>query len=105
MDLRSVVRASSGRSRRRRLVPGLLAGVIVLMALVVTVASLARAASGFLAVPASQPYHVAITDLASRSIIEGYADGDFGPGAPVTRQQFAKMIVLTCGYPVSENDV
>jgi len=43
--------------------------------------------------------------LASRNIIEGYANGDFGPGAPVTRQQFAKMIVLTCGYPVSENDV
>jgi len=30
--------------------------------------------------------------------------GSFRPGDPVTRQQFAKMVVLACGYPVTERD-
>jgi hypothetical protein len=105
MNLRAVVRASFGTSRPRRLTPSLLAGVIVFVALVAAFASLASAASSFPDVPASHQYYVAITDLASRNIIGGYVNGDFGPSATVTRQQFAKMIVLTYGYPVSENDV
>jgi hypothetical protein len=81
------------------------AGAIVLTALVVSIASLALAASTFPDVPATHPYYTAITDLASRGIIGGYANGNFGPGDDVKRQQFAKMIVLTGGYPVSESDV
>jgi uncharacterized protein YkwD len=38
--------------------------------------------------------------LASRGIVAGYGDGYFGPYEKVTRQQFAKMIVLTLGYTV-----
>ena len=106
MDLRSVVSASIGRSHRRRLAAGLAVGAIVLLALVMSIVSLALATSvSFPDVPASHPYYAAITDLASRSIIGGYANGNFGPADPVTRQQFAKMIVLTGGYPVSESDV
>ena len=41
----------------------------------------------------------------SRGIIGGYGDGTFGPGKEVTRQQFAKMIVLTGGYAASEANV
>jgi len=52
---------------------------------------------GFPDVPASHPYYEAITDLASRGIINGKADGKFWPDAEVTRQQFAKMIVGTLG--------
>ena len=33
------------------------------------------------------------------------SNGDFGPDDQVKRQQFAKMAVLTGGYPVSESDV
>lgn len=44
--------------------------------------------------PAS-PYLQAIAVMSMNRIIEGYEDGRFGPGELVTRQQFAKMIVLT----------
>ena len=47
------------------------------------------------------PYEAAIYDLAGRGIITGFEDGSFRPNAPVTRQQFAKMIVKTLGFPVT----
>ena len=56
-------------------------------------------------VPQSSPYYAAIADLAAGGVITGYDDGNFGPADPVTREQFAKMIVLVAGYPVSEADV
>ena len=56
-------------------------------------------------VPAGHPYYNAIYDLADRGIIAGYEDGTFGPGDPVTRQQFAKMIVKTLGYTVTGTEV
>ena len=49
--------------------------------------------------------YTAILDLASRGIVGGYANGNFGPADDVARQQFAKMAVLTGGYPVSEANV
>ena len=102
MNLRSVVRTSSGGSRRRRLTVSLGVGAILMVALVVSIVSLALATSpSFPDVPASHLYYAAITDLASRGIIGGYNNGNFGPGDPVTRQQFAKMIVKTAGYNVT----
>ena len=53
---------------------------------------------------AGSPYITAITDLSSRNIITGFTDGTFRPNSNVTRQQFAKMIVLTLGYTVTLND-
>jgi hypothetical protein len=50
--------------------------------------------------PAS-PYAADVTALYERGVISGFADGTFGPDLSVTRQQFAKMIVLTLGYHVS----
>jgi len=47
----------------------------------------------------------AITDLNQRKVIEGYDDGTFRPEAQVRRQHFAKMIVLSIGFVVSETDV
>ena len=61
-------------------------------------------ATRFPDVPADYPYVTAIEGMADRLIIEGYDNGSFGPGDPVTRQQFAKMIVLTMGFTVTEND-
>lgn len=47
------------------------------------------------------PYKTAINDLAGRGIITGLEDGSFRPNSPVTRQQFAKMIVKTLNLPVA----
>lgn len=105
-EWRSTVGASRGAARKRRLTVNLIVGALIALALVVSVASLAvAAASGFPDVPALHPYYAAITDLASRGIVGGYGNGEFGPADPVMRQQFAKMVVLTGGYPVSEDDI
>ncbi len=53
----------------------------------------------------SDPYFTAILQLAKRNVIGGFSDGTFRPASPVTRQQFAKMIVRVLGYPVSENSM
>lgn len=106
MNWRSAIGASRSVARKRRLTVNLIVGALIALALVVSVASLAVATtSGFPDVPPLHPYHAAITDLASRGIISGYENGDFGPADPVMRQQFAKMVVVAGGYPVSEFDV
>ena len=51
------------------------------------------------------PYETAIDDLAGRGVIAGFDDGTFRPNTPVTRQQFAKMIVKTLGYAVTGSEV
>ena len=50
------------------------------------------------------PYFAAITSLAGAGVVSGYSNGNFGPSDPVTRQQFAKMIVRATGYSVSQDD-
>ena len=106
MNRRFILRSSLSRSWPRRLWAFLLVGGIVAAAVITSVVSFAFAStSSFPDVPASCPYYVAISDLASRGIIGGYTNGNFGPNDPVTRQQFAKMIVLSGGYSVSEGDV
>jgi S-layer homology domain len=91
--------------RRRLLMSGCVIAVIT-VAMLIALVSLALADPvSFPDVPASHPYHTAILDLASRGIIGGYANGNFGPTDDVARQQFAKMAVLTGGYPVSEANV
>jgi hypothetical protein len=88
--------------RRLRAIPRRLA-VVCLLALSVglLVASPAlNSPADFPDVPASHPYRAGILDMASRGVIGGFTDGTFGPDKLVTRQQFAKMIVLTMDYDV-----
>jgi hypothetical protein len=61
-------------------------------------------ATTFPDVPKTYPYYEAIEGMAAQEIIGGYESGYFGPNNLVIRQQFAKMIVLTMGYPVTLND-
>ena len=105
MSLRSVVRHPAAPRRLRRSTWLICAGALV-AALAVSLASLALAVdSSFSDVPTGHVYYTAINHLASEGVIGGYEDGNFGPEKPVTRQQFAKMIVRAGGYPVSEADV
>lgn len=53
--------------------------------------------TSFTDVTDDMPYAAAIKLLAAKGVIQGYLDGRFGPNDPVTRQQFAKMIVLALG--------
>ncbi len=54
---------------------------------------------------AGSPYESAIYELAGRGIITGFDDGTFRAGDPVTRQQFAKMIVKAMGLTVTGSEV
>lgn len=81
------------------------AGVLTLVLLIAAGSFALADTPAFPDVPATHPYHSAITDLASRGIVSGYTDGTFGPGDEIRRQQFAKVIVLAGGYPVTESDV
>ncbi len=56
-------------------------------------------------IPGVTPYYGAIVELASDGIITGFDDGTFRPNDMVTRQQFAKMIVLTLQLPVTGAEV
>ena len=108
MDMKSVLSRLSRKATRgrRRLLIGVCVGLVVALALVASVVSLAAASgSSFPDVPVTNPYYAAITDLAYRGIVSGFNNGTFGPADPVTRQQFAKMVVLAGEYPVSESDV
>jgi hypothetical protein len=105
MNPRPAVRDTLGGDLRRRLKVSACLGAIFALALVMWMASPAQAAPGFPDVPVGHPYYVVINDLASKGIIGGYTNGNFGPNDLVMRQQFAKMAVLTGGYPVSEADV
>ncbi|MBC7293154.1 MAG: S-layer homology domain-containing protein, partial [Thermoleophilia bacterium] len=42
--------------------------------------------------------------LSLLGVVNGFADGTFRPDAPVSRQQFAKMVVLAMRVAVSETD-
>jgi peptide/nickel transport system substrate-binding protein len=76
---------------------GLLIGVLVLVGLA------AVPALAFPDVASTDPYAQAINGLSGLGVINGGADGRFHPEALVTRQQFAKMVVLTLGLPVSDS--
>ena len=79
-----------------------------LVVLVCTVLALVFAvpavAASFGDVQPDHPYYTAINGMAERGVIGGYSNGNFGPSDPVTRQQFAKMVVLAMGLTVQESD-
>jgi peptide/nickel transport system substrate-binding protein len=54
-------------------------------------------AAGFKDVAASYWAYDEITALASKKVLAGYADGTFKPEGKVTREEFAKMIVVAKG--------
>ncbi len=70
----------------------------------ITVTCKEAGSGSFPDVPAGSEFFAPINYLADEGVVSGYADGRFGPGKLVTRQQFAKMIVRAVGYPVSSSD-
>ena len=47
--------------------------------------------------PSDHPARAAVTDLVVRGVLNGYPDGTFRPEQPVTRAEFAKVLVLATG--------
>ena len=65
----------------------------------------AAAVPSFSDVSATHPYYQAIQGMAAAGVINGTGGGLFQPEAPVTRQQFAKMIVKSLGLTVTGTEV
>lgn len=81
-----------------------LVSIAVFGALMLGPSTAGAQAAGFTDVSASHPYHIQIETLALLGIINGYSDGTFRPDQEVTRQQFAKMVILAMRINVSEDD-
>jgi len=95
---------SSRAGSVRCLLLGILAVAVAFAGLMLAPRPAEARAAGFSDVPESHPYHVQIETLAQLGIINGYADGTFRPDAQVTRQQFAKMVILAMRISVTEDD-
>ena len=65
----------------------------------------AAEATRFPDVPTGHHYLTAIEGVASKGIMTGYGDGNFGPNDWLIHQQFAQMIDVAMGYPVTEEDL
>ncbi len=91
----------------------LFCAVLTLLLLLVSMPALAKpvdlgpavAVPLFSDVPATHPYYQAIQGMAAAGVINGVGGGLFQPEAPVTRQQFAKMIVKSLGLTVTGSEV
>ena len=89
-------------SRMSRKTP-LLASLLFLV--VVLLCATPGSALAFTDVPADHPYATAIDELSAQGVVAGYGDDAFGLNDPLLRQQFAKMIVVSLGLPVTEEDL
>ena len=56
--------------------------------------------TSFTDVPADHPFAEAISALSRAGVVSGFTDGSFHLNDPVTRSQFAKMVVLAVGIPL-----
>ena len=83
----------------------LTAAILMVGALLAASAIPAQAYVPYPDVPGSHPYRTAIEYLYATGVMEGFPDGTFRPDDPVTRQQFAKVIVSVLDLAVSEADV
>jgi hypothetical protein len=52
-------------------------------------------------VPPGSPFFCYVETMVRHSVISGYGDGTFRPGANVTRGQLCKIVVLAEGWPDS----
>lgn len=83
---------------RRPWVAGMILAALLLAVLV------ASSALGSDGVRLEGPYAAVLEDLAGRGIVAGHSQDTFSPLRRVTRQEFAKMIVLTLKLPVTDAD-
>ena len=79
--------------------------LLVLLAALVVFGAAGYALAAELTDTDGHNYEGAITYMTSHGFAGGYADNTFRPDNPLQRQQFAKMAVLTLGYPVTAANV
>jgi len=75
--------------------------LLLTLAMMLTMVVPMTVSAAFSDVPASHQYYDAITNLSAEGILNGFEDGSFKPGEPVTRAQFTKIIC----YALSVGDL
>ena len=76
--------------------------LLLTLAMMLTMAvPMTVSAASFTDVPANHQYYDAVTNLSAEGILNGFEDGSFKPGDPVTRAQFTKIIC----YALSVGDL
>ena len=78
-------------------------GAVALAAGLSTTTTTTGPDTGFRDVSSSHVYAAQITELVRAGVIDGYGDGTFRPDAPVSRQQFTKMILLALSQTPTES--
>ncbi|NHW35439.1 S-layer homology domain-containing protein, partial [Paenibacillus aceris] len=56
-------------------------------------------------VPDGYVYKKYIEELSAQKLVEGTADGQFSPDSPLTREQFAKLVVMVFGLPTVDGGI
>lgn len=56
-------------------------------------------------VPDGYLYKNYIEELSEKKLVEGTADGQFSPDSPLTREQFAKLVVMVFGLPAADGNM
>ncbi|GAB4248224.1 MAG: hypothetical protein Kow00129_08920 [Thermoleophilia bacterium] len=78
--------------------------IVVLAVWAFLAAPRGAAAASFPDVSPSHPYARQVEVLSQLGVVAGFADGRFAPEDPVSRQQFAKMVVLSLRLSADEGD-
>jgi hypothetical protein len=94
----------SGKLGKTAILLALVAAVLVAVVLVTPVLA-ANFSDVFSDTYDNPDYPAAVSALSDMGVINGFDDGTFKPHDPVTRQQFAKMIVKLLGYPVTGDEI
>ena len=79
--------------------------LVVCLALVLWPAAAGAGPTEYPDVGPSESCARAVAELSRSGCIDGRTDGSFAPNAPITRRQLAKVLVLSLGLAVSEQDV
>ena len=69
-----------------------LISLLLTVAMMVTMVLPMTVSAAFSDVPSNHGYYKAITNLSAEGVLNGFEDGTFKPGDPVTRAQFTKII-------------
>lgn len=78
-----------------------LISLLLTVAMMVTMVLPMTVSAAFTDVPSDHHYYKAITNLSAEGVLNGFEDGSFKPGDPVTRAQFTKIIC----YALSVGDL
>ena len=104
LSFRRLARLSRGRTARSVFVLAVV-GLILAVVLLVGPAIAATFSDVYSDTYDNPDYPNAVAALSDLGVIGGFTDGTFRPHDPVTRQQFAKMIVKLLGIPVTGNEI